>query len=127
VSATSSTNAWAVGTRTDQIRPLIEHWNGRSRKIQASPNPSFNFTPDETPLMGVAATSSTNAWAVGYASYNITPDEGDESHPFIEHWNGKAWKIQRSPDESGYSGPDHQLSGVAATSLTRNRCQVGLR
>lgn len=45
---------------------LVEHWNGKTWKVQPSPNPGKG-----TLLFGVAATSSTNAWAVGY--YNAAP------------------------------------------------------
>ena len=69
-------------------------WAGAARagttgwKVQPSPNPGGSSN-----LLGVAATSRTNAWAVG-------------NH--IEHWNGKAWKAQKSPGEHA----------VAATSST---------
>ena len=40
-------------------------------------------------LFGVAATSSTNAWAVGnYQHQEQTPP----SRTLIERWNGTAWK-----------------------------------
>jgi hypothetical protein len=55
-------------------------------------------------LSGVAATSASNAWAVGGA--------------LILHWNGKTWK--RVPSPSSAAG----LSGVAATSAT-NAWAVG--
>ena len=114
VAATSSRNAWAVGSDTNS-KTLIEHWNGKVWKVQASPNPVFfQDQKDATmQLSGVAATSPTNAWAVGYTNYVISPDQGDESHGFIEHWNGRAWKVQASP-KLRYSG----LSGVAAISST---------
>jgi hypothetical protein len=134
VSATSSTNAWAVGEYhtappEEYGKTVIEHWNGRSWKIQPSPNPSFNFHPingqqgpDEIPLMGVAATSSTNAWLVGYADWDLD-DYIFVSRTLIEHWNGKAWKIQPSPNERssplfGGEPVDNQLYAVAATSST---------
>ena len=75
--------------------------------------------------MGVAATSSTNAWAVGYGDAHLDDDDF-ETRTLIEHWNGKAWKIQPSPNERG-SPPwervdglavDNQFYGVAATSST---------
>ena len=60
----SPCNAWAVGSygngTTDQT--LIERWNGSAWKQVPSPDPGgsavFNI------LSGVAATSSSNAWAV---------------------------------------------------------------
>ena len=176
MAATSSTNAWAVGS--DSHGGVIEHWNGKAWKIQAEPEtrlssalgrgrhlldatpgrwatprpqardralerqvledpgqpepelptstPSPGSGPDEIPLMGVAATSSTNAWAVGYGDWDLD-DDIFESRTLIEHWNGKAWKIQPSPNE--LSSPpregvddglavDNQFYAVAATSST---------
>jgi hypothetical protein len=103
VAATSSTNAWAVGSGPGGT--LIEHWNGKAWRVQRSPNPGPNLNE----LSGVAATSPRNAWAVGTSSVGRT---------LIEHWNGKAWKIQASPNPGGAT-PFNQLSGVAATSATK--------
>ena len=117
VAATSSTNAWAVGVyyngTADQT--LIEHWNGTAWKHVTSPNPGGSSNPNA--LTGVAATSSTNAWAVG-VYYNGTADQ-----TLIEHWNGTAWKHVTSPNPGGSSNHNY-LYGVAATSST-NAWAVG--
>ena len=55
----SSHNAWAVGY--DRHGALIEHWDGRAWSVEASLS-----TGSESGLLGVAATSSRNACAVGY-------------------------------------------------------------
>jgi hypothetical protein len=109
VAATSSTDAWAVGVHGPnhgaglyRDKTLIEHWNGRAWKVQASPKLR------ESHLRGVVATSSSNAWAVG----------SDRNGALIEHWNGKTWKVHRSPYVFG------SLFGVAATS-PRNAWAVG--
>jgi hypothetical protein len=92
VAATSAGNAWAVGLATSSgpgggsaVAPLIEHWNGKHWTIQnlqrAVPGGQFD---------GVAATSSSNAWAVGWTGANQT---------LIEHWNGKTWTRVPSPNE----------------------------
>lgn len=99
VAATSPTNAWAVPS----FGPIV-HWTGKTWKVQKSPNLS-GFSPDEY-LPTVAATSSTNAWAVSADYHTIW--RGSE----IVHWNGKTWKIQKSPNKGT------NLSGVAATSPT---------
>ena len=57
MTATSSTNAWAVGALPGTP---IEHWNGSAWKVVPSPGGS---SPGQ--LFGVAATSPTNVWAVG--------------------------------------------------------------
>jgi hypothetical protein len=116
--ATSRSDAWAVGDynscrrgkpvcrNTGTRQTLIEHWNGRSWKVQKSPNP-VGPNPDgfADVLTGVAAASSSDAWAVGYY-VNSTG-----SHALIEHWNGKTWTVQTSPNPSGGA-----LYGAAAVS-----------
>jgi hypothetical protein len=83
VAAVSRSNVWAVGSyRTaGQFRhTLIVHWNGRSWRRVASPNPPTPGPPGWA-LAGVGAAGSSCAWAVGWGS-----------GPLIEHWNGTAWK-----------------------------------
>jgi hypothetical protein len=120
VSVTSSRNAWAVGSHTDRhgrTRTLIERWNGKAWQVQPSPNPGASY--DE--LDSVAATSATNAWAVG------AEDNGGTLNPaLIERWNGKVWKVQPSPNPSPHQ-PGYirnKFLGVAATSST-NAWAVG--
>jgi hypothetical protein len=76
-------------------------------KVQTSPNPGGSPTTDR--LAAVAATSHSDAWAVG-SYYN-----GTAYRTLVEHWNGKAWKMQRSPNP-GDSGKSSGFSGVTATS-----------
>lgn len=108
VAATSSRNAWAVGYYQNQggkLRTLILHWNGTTWRRVASPNP---VAGGDT-LSGVAATSATNAWAVG----------GKNGKTLILRWNGKMWRQARSPVVAG------NLASVAAIS-GRNAWAVGL-
>jgi hypothetical protein len=106
VAATSSANAWAVGCygngSADQT--LIERWDGTAWTVQPSPNPGGSTST--TCLTGVAATSSTNAWAVGFY------DNGGLK-TLVLHWDGTAWTVQSSPNVGGFI---NQLEGVAATS-----------
>jgi hypothetical protein len=116
VAATSSTNAWAVGQHADRTtgRTLIEHWNGTAWTQVPSPSPGG--TRGFSVLNGVAATSSTNAWAVGdYAARHSL------FQTLIEHWNGTAWTQVPSPNAPGGG---NELNGVAATSAT-NAWAVG--
>ena len=82
---------------------LIEHWNGSAWKQVPSPNPSST----DNNLLSVAATSASNAWAVG--GY----ENGTTSRTLIEHWNGTAWKHVSSPK---LSSSYNLLLGVSATS-----------
>lgn len=119
VTATSSTNAWAVGSYSNgtTYKTLVEHWNGKSWKAQPSPSPSRSN--DFSRLDGVTAVSPTDAWAVG-VYYN-----GTEDKTLVEHWNGKSWKVQPSPTPGRpgrtngrflRAGPQLELTGVAASS-----------
>jgi hypothetical protein len=110
VAATSASNAWAVGSFITSVnlggQPLIAHWNGSAWKHMAGPNPGDCFA---CPLYGVAATSASDAWAVGYT------DITGNSQSLIVHWNGTAWKRVPSPDPSPSSDV---LYGAAATSAS---------
>jgi hypothetical protein len=113
VAATSAGNAWAVGYYNDTTggsKTLIEHWDGSGWAVQTSPNPGTTYTV----LYDVAATSASNAWAVGIRL------DGTEYRPVVEHWNGKAWRTQPSPDVGNNGG----FNGVSATSST-NAWAVG--
>jgi hypothetical protein len=76
--------------------PLAEQWNGRSWKLQVIPNPSgSNFTE----LGGLSCVSATSCITVGFAS--ITASNGTSTAVTLaEHWNGKTWAIQRTPNPS---------------------------
>jgi hypothetical protein len=91
MAAPSAGNIWAVGSRWyfNADRTLIEHWNGTAWKTQTSPNPAPG-NDDENVLNGVAATSATNAWAVGWSYVSGS----GHRKPLIEHWNGSSWKLQ---------------------------------
>jgi hypothetical protein len=119
VAATSPSNAWAVGIRcgTKATQTLIERWNGRAWKVQQSPNPGGSG--NTSALSGVAATSSTSAWAVG----NYFKNRNAAGETLVERWNGKAWRVQPSPNADP-SRDENSLSGVAATSST-NAWAVG--
>jgi hypothetical protein len=79
------------------------HWDGTAW----TPVPSPNSGP-RSYLRGVAATSPSNAWAVGQYG------NGSQARTLILHWDGTAWTRVPSPSP----GPDSFLSAVAATSPT---------
>ena len=86
VAATSPHNAWAVGQTAFKgacgptCATVIEHWDGSAWTLVPSPNPPSVLV---NVLLGVAATSPRNAWAVGTNDYQST---------LIVRWNGQAWK-----------------------------------
>jgi len=116
VAATSASNAWAVGfypTAGAVGRTLVVRWNGTRWAQVPSPNPGGASGTNR--LSGVAATSASNAWAVG------TYVNGGAYRTLTLHWDGKAWTKVPSPNAG--SG-NNTLLGVAATSAT-NAWAVG--
>jgi hypothetical protein len=105
VTVLSPCNAWAVGD--SGIQTLIEHFNGASWKVIASPITLGTLT-------GVRARSASDVWAVG--SY---PALG-RSNTLILHWNGHGWKQVASPDP----GSSSSLAAVRVTTRS-NAWAVG--
>ena len=75
--------------------------------------PVASFTVSGS-LGGVAATSASNAWAVGTTGSNTA------AKTMIVRWNGTAWTQVPSPSPA----PSPELVGVTATSAT-NAWAVG--
>ncbi len=124
VTATSPASAWAVGEYFIRggtaDRTLILRWDGAAWKRVASPNPG---TADNL-LNALAATSATNAWAVGEYNNFITRVRFSSHRTLVAHWNGTAWRQVTSPNPGG-SANDISLRGVTATSA-RNAWAVTL-
>jgi hypothetical protein len=112
VAVTSATNAWAVGGVGGITgKAVIEHWNGRKWLSVAVPAPA---PPTGSAFLNsVAASSATNAWAVG--DFSTKNSRG----VLIEHWNGKVWRRVAAPNPMGAD-----MLGVTATSAT-NALAVG--
>jgi hypothetical protein len=92
VSASSSTDVWAVGTHFDSSAGgevgLIERFNGTSWSIVASPSlydAGQHVIPD---LDSVTAISSSNVWAA--------TSSGVQRGVF-EHWDGSSWSVVTGP------------------------------
>ena len=80
---------WAVGQSSAGLgyRTLIERWDGTKWAIIPSPNPTITDYEHDY-LTGVAASSRTNAWAIGYYV-----DSAGAQFSYSEHWNGKVWTV----------------------------------
>jgi hypothetical protein len=110
VAATSATNAWAVGgTGWFTTEPMVYHWNGQSWTQATVPDPRLggHFT-------SVTAISADDVWAVGLTGGGPGDGIGKNNVTLIEHWNGQAWSLVRSPAPSPESGLDG-VSGISAT------------
>ena len=117
VVATSPSDAWAVGSydaSPSQVSSVIAHWDGALWTPVTHPNLAG---PRNSVFTGVAATSPSDAWAVGWY------DNGTVDRTLIEHWNGTVWSSVPSPNLGGASS-DNRLNGVAAISPT-NAWAVG--
>lgn len=97
IAATSARNVWVVGMTSAGLGTgLIMHWNGS--EWTQTPLPGL---PSGSSVLGVAATSTGRAWAVGVAG---------ESTTLILRWNGRAWRRVAGSSRAG------GLTGVAAAS-----------
>ena len=113
VAATSPGNAWAVGQYEGASTALLTLI---LRKAKAwvkvpSPNPAGSGSGAVNVLLGVAALSGADAWAVGVA--NSGPS--GQRNTVIEHWGGTGWTVVRSPDPSRAGCVNDELLGVAAS------------
>jgi hypothetical protein len=111
VSAVSTTDAWAVGSRISPLetfRPLIEHWDGtRWSKV-----PSPQVGPSNSVVLSdVSAVSATDAWAVGERFSPL-----GRVSAVVEHWDGTRWTKMAIPHPGRVN--DSDLRGVSAVSTT---------
>ncbi|HST06219.1 MAG TPA: S-layer homology domain-containing protein [Chloroflexia bacterium] len=108
VAAVSASDIWAVGfsqtgSNPDQI--LVIHWDGSAWSTVTAPN----FGSNGSLLLGVAALSTNDVWAVGYYATEVS----FQMQPLIEHWDGTAWSEIYSPPVPPNQG---ELLGLAAAS-----------
>jgi hypothetical protein len=91
--ALSDTDAWVVGgPSSTSAAPVALNWNGTAWSSVPTPTPSGS-TPAWV-LKSVAASSTSDAWAVGEQS------AGTKIHDSLyEHWNGTAWSVVTGPNE----------------------------
>src|SRR5258706_9680189 len=95
VTALSSNNVWAVGDYGDNNAPaqtLVEHWNGTNWSIILSPD----MGGEANELVGVAAVSTNDVWAVG--DYENSVEQTLVQQTLVEHWDGTKWSVISSPN-----------------------------
>src|SRR5262245_31574272 len=89
VAEVTAKDIWAVGyyspTSSSARNTLTQHWNGTSCSIVTSPNPGSGSSY----LIGIAAVTTSDVWAVGYSTSTSTGPK----QTLIEHWDGASWKI----------------------------------
>lgn len=104
VAALPGGQSFAVGyqsTGPGTTQPLTEEWNGGNWAVQSVQSVS----PYDTELNAVSMSSTTDGWAVGWASGK----GGTRYRTLAEHWNGSGW-VASSTANLGRS--DNLLFGV---------------
>ena len=93
VAVRSAADAWAVGEAEAvgkfEVRPVIEHWNGRRWQLMANPP-----VPSTTTLSSVTVASDGEAWAVGAPFSN-------DGRGLVLHWTKRAWVTMATPVTGG--------------------------
>jgi hypothetical protein len=117
ISANSPTDIWAVG---DQVAPgipaktLVEHFNGTKWSVVPSPNVLNTGDLNQNVLTSVQAVSGADITAAGF----VLDSSNQRELTLIEHWDGTAWSIIPSPNQSSTAGSLNTLHGVTAVSGT---------
>jgi hypothetical protein len=100
VAAVSTSNVWAVGYYGNDTglntETLIEHWNGSSWNVVASPNPTVSQY-----LYAVTVISANDIWAVGF--YTDQQSQAG-SGSLTVHWNGMTWSQVSNPGDTTLYG-----------------------
>jgi hypothetical protein len=110
VSASGSTDAWAVGYDQQQGRlPLAEHWDGQRWQAVAVPRPADR----QAWFHGVLELTSSDVWAVGESSDASSQSEGERT--LIEHFDGSTWRIVPSPNPAHGLRAANILTSVSGT------------
>ena len=90
---------------------LIEHWNGSAWSIVKGPPPSAHLTAG---LSGVSCSGVSDCTAVGSSTriVRMPTTSPPPVRTLVEHWNGSAWSIVKSPNPPAAS---NRLTGVACS------------
>lgn len=107
-SASSRTDAWAVGWRRTPWgwRPLTEHWDGHAWTRVPSLHPGTY-----TVLATVVAIAPNDVWAAGDSGRTVGA-AAVGLRPLLEHWDGLRWRKVAVP----YRARRAHLHDLAATS-----------
>ncbi len=94
VTRPGTNDGWAGGYKINFPNPdrnqiLLEHWNGTTWSVHATPK---TLGPD-TEIEGMASSAPNNVWAVGTTGDLVN----DAYETFAMHWNGSSWKLIPTP------------------------------
>ena len=117
IASLPSGQAWAVGLSGSGDGPTSSvalQWTGKAWIPKAIPNLSNSHGG----LFGVAATSRSNGWVVGWETVGGSPAGTDKI--VILHWNGSTWKV---PTIAGL--PRTSLGTTTTTTVSPNPPTTG--
>jgi hypothetical protein len=112
VVALSPTNVWAVGailtSNNGNTQGLIEHWDGTEWSIVATPNAS---TSEDT-LTSISAVNAYDIWIGGVYATSTGLQK-----TLAEQWNGAAWSIVTTRDETSSSNTINALGALGTNDV----------
>jgi hypothetical protein len=123
IAASAPDNAWLAGnvSQPNATQHLLAHWNGTSWTLATAPclegTAQAACDPEGTDLnelTGLTVLSPTDAWASG--SEGNVNDENFHI-PYVLHWNGTAWSLDRTPNRGGEGSLLNAVSAVSASDV----------
>jgi hypothetical protein len=119
VACSTGSDCWAVGDYTNSAGAFLNealHWNGKSWKLVATPNPQGTGRGEQNVTYGVSCSSKSNCLSVGYGF--------DHSGAYVNQalrWNGKRWVAVSVPQPGGRHANSYgYLQGLSC--LTASDC-----
>ncbi len=114
IAALAPDNVWAVGSTSSVEQgqlALIEHWDGKSWSVVASPQPQGSADVNSALLWSLDALSPSDIWAGGF--YELSGVE----HYLLEHWDGHAWKLVPIPLQAKKWTILHQVLALSDSNI----------
>jgi len=110
VAAVAPNDVWAVGEyypsndESTPFQPLIEHWNGSSWNIVPSPAIGVGEDPfSGRSLEAITVVSADDVWILGHYDINNNVP-ATQVRDLFEHWDGHAWTVVKSPQDTTGTG-----------------------
>jgi hypothetical protein len=88
-----SGEVWTANSDESGNAPYFVRWSGPTRTTTHVYE--WDIDPILQTVNGIAAVTTSDVWAVGEVDFG-RPSRLDNS-PFVAHWNGKGWQLQRTP------------------------------